>query len=184
MFCPKCGTQVESGVAFCQVCGTPAKNADSPASVYYPSREPTYGGFWIRVMAAVVDSVILGIASFLSSFAVGGLVQLILSLLGYEKTTVTIVSVIGGYLFGSTLGWLYFAWFESSAKQGTPGKIYFNLAVTDLAGKRITFVKATGRYFCKQISSLILGIGFIMVAFSDRKQGLHDLMAGTYVVRR
>jgi len=184
MLCPKCGTQIESGAAFCSVCGMPVQKLGNQAPIYYPSPEPAYAGFWIRVMAMVVDTVILGIASVVVSFVVGGLMGFILSMLGYEKAVITVVSVVVGYFCGSILGWLYFAWFESSVKQGTPGKIYFNLAVTNLNGQRITFLKATGRYCGKMISSLIMGIGFLMVAFSYRKQGLHDLMSGTYVIKR
>ena len=57
------------------------------------------------------------------------------------------------------------------------------MKVTDLAGNRISFLRATGRYFAKIISALILFIGFIMVAFTEKKQGLHDMIAGTLVVR-
>jgi uncharacterized RDD family membrane protein YckC len=57
------------------------------------------------------------------------------------------------------------------------------IIVTDLEGRRIGFGRATGRYFAKILSALILGIGFLMVAFTQRKQGLHDMIAGTLVVR-
>jgi uncharacterized RDD family membrane protein YckC len=57
------------------------------------------------------------------------------------------------------------------------------IRVTDLDGGRISFGRATGRYFGKILSGLILGIGFLMAAFTERKQALHDLLAGTLVVR-
>ena len=57
------------------------------------------------------------------------------------------------------------------------------LSVTDLSGNRIGFGRATGRYFAKILSGLILLIGFIMVAFTQRKQGLHDMLAGTLVYK-
>ena len=55
--------------------------------------------------------------------------------------------------------------------------------VTDLDGKRITFAKATGRYFAKILSGLFLLVGYIMAAFTDRKQALHDKLAGTLVLK-
>jgi len=80
-------------------------------------------------------------------------------------------------------GWLYFSLCESSSWQGTVGKKVLGLRVTDINGHRIGFGKATGRYFGKILSGLILGVGFIMIAFSEQKQGLHDMLAGTLVVK-
>src|SRR5947207_11226480 len=80
-------------------------------------------------------------------------------------------------------GWLYQSLLESSSWQGTVGKKVLGLRVTDLNGNRIGFGKATGRYFGKIVSALILGIGFIMIAFTEQKQGLHDIMAGTFVLK-
>lgn len=80
--------------------------------------------------------------------------------------------------------WLYFALQESSERQATIGKRALNIYVTDMYGRRISFGQATGRYFSKIISSLILGIGYIMAGFTEKKQGLHDMIAGTLVKRR
>ena len=82
------------------------------------------------------------------------------------------------------MAWIYFAAFESSPKQATPGKMALGIKVTDLNGRRIGFGKATGRYFGKILSFIILGIGFIMIAFTEKKQGLHDKMAGCLVVNK
>ncbi|HEY4678350.1 MAG TPA: RDD family protein, partial [Candidatus Angelobacter sp.] len=78
---------------------------------------------------------------------------------------------------------LYFALQESSAHQATVGKRAMNIYVTDLQGRRISFGQATGRHFSRVLSS-ILAIGYIMVAFTEKKQGLHDIIAGTLVKRR
>lgn len=78
--------------------------------------------------------------------------------------------------------WLYFAYMES-ASGATIGKQAFGLKVTDLEGNNITFIRATGRYFGKFVSRLILDIGYVMVAFTEKKQGLHDMMAGCLVVK-
>jgi len=81
------------------------------------------------------------------------------------------------------IGWIYSAGLESSVKQATLGKMALGMRVTDLAGRRISFGRATGRHFAKILSVLILGIGFLMVAFSEKKQGLHDKVAETLVMR-
>jgi len=80
--------------------------------------------------------------------------------------------------------WLYYALMESSSRQGTLGKMALRIIVTDLDGKRISFGKASGRYFGKIISGIILYIGFIMIAFTEKKQGLHDMLASTLVVMK
>ena len=89
-----------------------------------------------------------------------------------------------GNILGLFLGWLYFSLMESSPTQGTLGKMALGIKVTDLEGNQVGFGKATGRYFGKIISTLILLMGFIMVAFTEKKQGLHDMMAGCLVVNK
>lgn len=125
----------------------------------------TYGGFWIRVAAYLIDAIILGIISTILTLGVD------------DRTTAS-----GGV--STLLGWLYFAIMESSSRQATFGKSLLGLAVVDEQGQRISFLRATGRYFAKFLSAIILLIGFIMVAFDSRKQGLHDKLAGTLVVKR
>jgi uncharacterized RDD family membrane protein YckC len=80
------------------------------------------------------------------------------------------------------LQWLYYALMESSNKQATLGKLALGIVVTDLSGGRISFGRATGRYFGKIISGLILYIGFIMAGLTEKKQALHDIMASCLVV--
>ncbi len=87
-------------------------------------------------------------------------------------------------LFGLVFGWLYFAGMESSAKQGTLGKLALGIKVTDTAGMPIGFGRATGRHFGKILSTLIVLIGFIMAGVTERKQALHDLLAECLVVNR
>jgi uncharacterized RDD family membrane protein YckC len=141
-----------------------------------------YGGFWIRVVAAIIDGIILRIVVSPIHLIFGGLgmagmmsgvPHVPLALLGGG---VTLIATI----FGS---WLYEAFMESSSYQATLGKMIFRMKVTDLNGNRISFERATGRHFAKWLSAMILGIGYIMVGFTERKQGLHDLLAGTLVRR-
>ncbi len=86
--------------------------------------------------------------------------------------------------FGIMAAWVYFAGMESSPLQATVGKLACGIKVTGETGGRASFAQVTGRHFGKILSSLILGIGFIMAATSRTKQALHDSMAGTYVIDR
>lgn len=132
-----------------------------------------YAGFWIRVGAYLIDFVII-VAVSAALMAVFGL-SFIEESQDPEFTILDLVSTIAGIA--------YFAGFEASNMQGTPGKRALGLIVTDVDGNRISFLRAVGRYFAKIISAIILLIGFIMVAFTDRKQGLHDMIASTLVLR-
>jgi len=89
-------------------------------------------------------------------------------------------------LYGSVfvLYWLYFALMDSSSTQGTLGKMAVGIKVCDMNGQRLSFGHATGRYFAKILSGLTLMVGYVMVAFTEKKQGLHDMVASTLVVRK
>src|SRR5215469_5227129 len=79
--------------------------------------------------------------------------------------------------------WLYFAVMESSQRGATVGKMVCGLRVVDRQGQRISFGRASGRFFAKFISAAILLIGYLMAAFTERKRALHDIIAGTLVVK-
>lgn len=136
-----------------------------------------YAGFWKRFAAAIID----GIITMIGGFAIGFVFVIVMVEVGTDDPAV--LKGIGNIL-GLILGWIYFAAMESSPTQGTLGKMALGIKVTDLEGSKIDFGKASGRYFGKIISTLILLIGFIMVAFTQKKQGLHDMMAGCLVVNR
>ncbi len=125
----------------------------------------------LRVVVAPVGMIFGGLG--LAGGMMTGLPHAGMALLGGGVTFILMV-------FGS---WLYEAFMESSSYQATLGKMIFGMKVTDLDGKRISFERATGRHFAKWLSTMILFIGYIMVGFTERKQGLHDLLAGTLVLR-
>jgi uncharacterized RDD family membrane protein YckC len=135
------------------------------------------------VVAAIIDAIILRVVVAPVGMIFGGL-----GLAGGMMTGLPHagMALLGGgvtfilMVFGS---WLYEAFMESSSYQATLGKMIFGMKVTDLDGKRISFERATGRHFAKWLSTMILFIGYIMVGFTERKQGLHDLLAGTLVLR-
>ena len=88
-----------------------------------------------------------------------------------------------GLGLGLLFDWVYFATFESSRLRGSPGKRMLGMQVQDLDGRRISFARASARYSAKVLSAILLMAGFVMIATTRRNQGLHDLVAGTLVVR-
>jgi uncharacterized RDD family membrane protein YckC len=134
-----------------------------------------YAGFWIRFWAAIVDALI-----FMPLTMAQAVIEKVADKAeSLQAVTFVLILIIAGLV----IQWLYFAFFESGGWQATPGKRLMGLRVTDLAGKRISFARATGRWFSKIISSLMLCIGYFMVGVTDKKQGLHDKMAETLVLR-
>ena len=136
-----------------------------------------YAGFWKRFAAAVIDAIVTTIGGLVIGFVFG-----MVMVAGGTKDPAILNGM--GNILGIILGWIYFAAMESAPTQGTLGKMALGIKVTDLDGNKIGFGKATGRHFGKFLSAIILGIGFIMVAFTQKKQGLHDIMAGCLVVNK
>jgi len=139
-----------------------------------------YAGFWRRWAAWTLDTVIVGYFTNYFYFAFLGQLQI-----HYELgDNAMIIARIYQVVLALSLGWAYFAGMESSPLQATVGKLAVGLFVTQENGERISFGQASGRFFGKIISSLILSIGFMMAGWTSRKQALHDIMAGTFVHRK
>lgn len=142
----------------------------------------SYGGFWKRLAAYILDWLILTVISIVLLVALG----FFLASKGIDEDNEAALMGVGLAVDFVTLfiAWLYYAGMESSAKQATLGKLALGMQVTDMKGERITFLRASVRFFSKILSMLILLIGFIMIAFTEKKQGLHDLIAGTLIVNK
>ncbi len=142
-----------------------------------------YGGFWIRFFAVVIDALILGAVIYPVTF----IIALAIAGAGYVVSMPTmgihLVGSISAFSFMFLGNWLYEALMMSSPREATLGKMLLHLRVTDLHGNRITFGRASGRHFAKYVSSFIFFIGYIMAAFTERHQALHDMIAGTVVHR-
>ncbi len=164
----------------------------SPAYGLAPYAPPAssfagYAGFWRRVGAYLIDSLVLFFALLVVSFLFGVVYGVILGLQGQASfNQQQLASILTAPIYGISLlsSWLYYTLFESSAWQATLGKRAIGILVTDTTGQRISWGRANGRYFAKLISSLICGLGYLPAAFSQRKQALHDMIASTLVVRR
>lgn len=207
MYCSRCGAALAGDSAFCQSCGAPVTRAAVVAppvgavgphagvgAIAYASNV-TYAGFWLRFVAFLLDSVILGLGMlllFVPFFFLMGGVAMIDALprgrvqrfepaqwMAFLTFALTLAVV------GSLAKWLYFAYLESGEKQATWGKQALGIYVTDLGGQPITFGRATGRFFAKIVTGIIpLAIGYIMAGFTERRQALHDMIASTLVLRR
>lgn len=200
-FCPSCGTQQQPS-------GVPAPHAAYPApSAYRAVRVPAggavsphwlptptraYAGFWLRFLAHLIDGVIVG----------GVLIALLIPVAmttgigaglhnwnpGEPPSPAMIFAFVGSIwifiLIGIVGGWIYYAYCESSEWQATPGKKALNLTVTDLDGNRVSFGRASGRYFAKLISNMIpFGVGYVVAGFTEKKQAVHDMIASCLVLR-
>jgi uncharacterized RDD family membrane protein YckC len=213
MYCSKCGTAIAQGATFCSSCGQPvnplfaaAPNAPVSGTFMPPVPRPyasvspvplfpqsAYAGFWLRVVAHLIDGLLAGIAFAIvilvgiAAVGIGSLKDLIHGTNNPEDIfTPGLIAII--FLLCAisiVMMWIYYAWMESSSHQGTLGKMALGLIVTDLEGRRISFARASGRYFAKIITGFIpLGIGYAMAGFTAKKQALHDMIASCLVLRK
>jgi uncharacterized RDD family membrane protein YckC len=216
MFCSKCGANVEPGKPFCGACGQPVAGFSvgaqgsatqntpgaMPAASYTSSPVPAappnvaYAGFWLRLVAAIIDGIVVGIPLapifvliFFSKFRNLQDLQTVhdpaafMAVVGPLYILVLIVAAIAS--------WLYWALCESSAWQATLGKKALGLSVTDLEGRRISFGRASGRFWVGRGVSVIPSLGGLYFAvdcicagFTARKQAIHDMIASCLVLRK
>lgn len=177
MICPSCGAENAETARICVNCGRSLAPSDStgataqslPDSAASSSMMVSvqYAGFWRRFVAFLIDAIITNIIAFVIGFVAG---------IGASMDS-------GRNFIGLIVGWLYWSLQESSRRQATIGKMALGIIVTGVDGMRISWARATARYFSKIISALILLIGFIMAGFTQRKQALHDMIAETLVIR-
>jgi uncharacterized RDD family membrane protein YckC len=204
MYCSKCGATLPDNATFCSACGQPTTVTSSvsgsaapavpgpgpatSATGWVPAPTVKYAGFWLRFVAFIIDAIILGFIGFAITIPFMASLPLGTFMHGGPPRPEDWVPMMG--MFGRVamvrfvINWLYYALLQSSPWQATLGKKALGLVVIDLQGQRISFGRATGRFFAKILSTIILFIGFIMIGFTARKQGLHDIIAGTLVLRK
>lgn len=203
MFCSKCGGALGEGAAFCGTCGQPAASTgivSAPTAGAAPPIPPAvaapavlYAGFWLRVVAAIIDGLVLTIPMGLVVFLM--MASALPSLMRSSDPMTVVMTLLPRllmllliYLAGS---WLYWGLLESSTWQATLGKMALGLYVTDLARNRATFGRTSGRFFAGRgigvipyLGGLYFLISCIMAGFTEKKQALHDMMAGCLVLRK
>jgi uncharacterized RDD family membrane protein YckC len=118
-------------------------------------------GFWIRFAAYIIDAIILFIVNIVLALIVGGAASTVL---------------------GLAVGFAYLVGFWT-AQGATPGMMALGVKITTVGGEPIDFGKALLRYIGYWVSGITLGIGFLMIAFTRQKRGLHDYIAGTVVIK-
>lgn len=149
--------------------------------------ENHYAGFWRRLVAAVLDQVVLAVGRAIIYGILGLIVYATLYLLDIRENHRLIFAVFGGciFLLNLWLTWIYFAMMESSSLQGTLGKLALGIRVSHKeTGRALTFEEATVRYFAKILSRVTIFIGYILCAFSSKKQALHDFIGKSVLVVR
>lgn len=209
MYCPRCGTPNDDRQTNCSNCGFSlgpvapgghgATSGGEPRPSYGPDADygaeyghgvqpgyqvpgyaehaRPYAGFWKRLVAYIIDGIVINIVMTIVGFILGiGYMSRLGQAAAGRSAAYAILSIV--------IVWLYFALMESSPRQATLGKMALSIVVTDLDGRRISFGKASARHWSKILSTMILLVGWIMAGFTERKQALHDLIAGTLVINR
>lgn len=147
--------------------------------VYLPDQS-NVASFWWRLLAFVIDYIIMTVAQMAFFAALGIVSEFAHRATDFEAPDLDLLYKLIFYL----LQVAYHSTFEATTMQGSIGKVICKLVVVDADGNRITFGKALSRNFSKFLSSLLCGLGFLTILWNPMKQGWHDQVAKTYVVKK
>ena len=208
MFCSSCGAKTVEGAVFCGACGRPVGTAAAGSSPVAPAAAGTgfpaapvaagggtkYAGFWLRVVAALIDGLALAIPMGFVFFLL--IISALPTLMTHPPDPMRMMIAILPRLIVFLLitlaaTWLYWSLMESSTWQATLGKKALGLYVADLEGNRVTFGKASGRFFAGRgigsvpyVGGLYFLVSCILAGLTEKKQALHDIIAGCLVLRK
>jgi uncharacterized RDD family membrane protein YckC len=192
MFCTRCGTVNADQVRFCASCGSPLNPASAgqgPAAVapaFFQAKPVVYAGFWRRFVAMIIDGLVFT-PLLVIVIVMSGLFGIAMQPRADSEGLMGAFFGIGVILMICLLfvgSWLYHTMMESSRYQATLGKKAVGIIVTDMNGNRISFARANARFFGKWVSGMIMNIGYLMAAFTEKKQALYDILAGCLVVMK
>jgi len=184
MFCSKCGAENPDQADFCRACGQalePAPLAPGAAGASGDMLQYGYAGFWERFAALIIDGFILNLMSI--PVVIVGVVATMAMDDSSGSDAITAIYYLVYYLGFYAISAIYFVSMESGEKGATFGKRILKMRVVDVEGRRISVGRALGRWASHALSYLTLYIGFLIQPFTARKQALHDMVAGTIVVR-
>jgi uncharacterized RDD family membrane protein YckC len=153
-------------------------------AVFHGDGHVVYAGFWKRFAANFIDSFIVGMVSGVIGGIIGAIFGFAIISGGGDPFTGSMLSNALNFLIGLALGLLYYGGFHSSSSQATPGKLLIGIKVARGDGDRLTPVRAGARFLAIYINFFTLGIGWLLAAFTQRKQALHDFICDTIVVDR
>lgn len=201
LYCQSCGAEARSSFKFCPVCGhggfgpsrpgkavPPVAGAPQSHSIRGVTPQPAasvprihidvssmqYAGFWRRAASLLLDSVFVS------------LLTIPVAIAGVALADVIGSGVAVALMYAISIGivWLYYAMQESGPNQATWGKRIMGLVVSDMQGQRLSFGRAAGRHLGRFFSILLLYLGYVLALFTERRQTLHDKLAGTVVLYR
>ncbi|NTW92025.1 MAG: hypothetical protein HGA40_01085 [Methanoregulaceae archaeon] len=210
MNCPRCGKETEQSGTFCQFCGANLKEfltKPFPRKRVGGIKTEKFAGLGGRFLGGLIDlffvllfdimaAALVGVISWLFGRPdpVSETVRMLYQYYYHVPRTDASGQVVNAVvppqvllcaiIFLLLVPWIYSAYLESSRNQSTLGKLAVRVAVTDMQGNRITFSRATLRFFGKILCIFTLFIGFLIIAFNGYRQGLHDMIAGTLVFRQ
>jgi uncharacterized RDD family membrane protein YckC len=178
-YCAACGGYHADDAVYCPFCSAPV--GSTPAAV-------VYSGFWRRVAGLIIDLLVIGIPFSVLASVIGGDGLTATTTNSPSGAQVTHFHLAPGRFFSLfflqlAVAGAYSALLQSSSNQATLGQMALGIRVTDLSGGRISLAQGVSRYLGYQLSNLLLGIGNLVMLFTERKQALQDLLAHTLVVR-
>ncbi|WP_185819849.1 RDD family protein [Salibacterium salarium] len=191
-FCLSCGFRPNQSSNYCQSCGEKTKAHQEMCvncgEMLKSSGGEEFAGFWLRVAAVLIDSIVVAVPLNILSFI--AIIILVFSLSGGSpnvdngtQAQIALMCFIV-YLLCGLITPFYYTIFHCSKWQATIGKKAVGIKVIDYNGGKISFWKSFGRYFGYVLSGMILGIGYIMAGFTKNKEALHDMMSSTLVIKK
>lgn len=154
-------------------------------NTYSTPQQPKMAGFGLRLKAIILDSIFIFIIIVFLAFIFSLFFRSNPDMLSSEASVPFIIGGVLFYIIGlPVLTVLYLSLFESSIMQATPGKMIAQIIVTDYRGERASFLRCLVRNLSRIISASVFMVGYLLVLVTDKQQTLHDIIAGTFVVRK